>query len=90
MKDIKRNRKFLKEVIQKQGLFLPNVPKPTSDKTHKECCIYLFTCVCNPNCARAGAHVPPSSERKSNILEYKKGRVDRYNVNKPFNGPDFQ
>ena len=90
VKEIKRSRKFFKEVIQKQGLFLPNVPKPMYDETQEECGIYLFTGTCNPNCARSGAHVPPTGERKADILEYKKSCIARYNANKPANGQDFQ
>ena len=91
VKEIKCSRKFSKDVIQKQGLFLPNVPKLMLDEENEECCIYLSTGICNPNCARSKAHVPPTGEHKAAILEYKKGCLGRYNANtnKPANRQNF-
>ena len=74
------------EIIQA----LPSFGQHCYNKTHEECCIYIFTGVCNPNCAHSGAHVPPAGKRKADILEYNKGCVGRYDANKPANGPDFR
>jgi hypothetical protein len=87
---LKVSQACFRAVIQKQGLFLPNVPKPMFNSSEEECAKYLFTGLCmNKKCKRKASHTPPTAQRKANAAKFKAECLARYNAAKGPSDPDF-
>lgn len=90
-KDLKNSHNFFRQVIQKHGLFLENVPNPVFNDKSEECSKYVFTGQCGaPNCKRGASHSPPTGTRKTNLLSFRTECLERYNAAKGPSDPDFQ
>jgi hypothetical protein len=90
-KDLKNSHNFFRQVIQKHGLFLKNVPNPVFNDKSEECSKFVFTGQCSaPNCKRGASHSPPTGARKTNLLSFRAECLERYNAAKGPSDPDFQ
>jgi hypothetical protein len=89
--DLKCSHKMFNLVIQKQGLYLRDVPCPMFNANVEECAKYVFTGLCkNSNCERKAAHTPPQGQRKLDLVKYKTECLARYNAAKSPSDPDFR
>ena len=89
-KELLSTNQFFRRVIQKNGLFLKDVPNPMLDDDSEECAKYLFTGGCsNAKCSRQASHSPPTGQRKVNALKFKSECLHRYLAAKKPSDPDF-
>ena len=89
-KELKRDKAFFREVIQKNGLFLKDCPKPMFNADMEECGKFVYLGICNNKCPRNASHCLPTGTRKSNLRKFKEDCLSRYKASKHSGAPDFQ
>jgi len=88
--DLKKGKKYFREVIQKKGLFCQEVSNPMYSGDCEGCGKFIWIGQCSSRCLRAGAHVQPEGQRKEALVTFQNECQERYNKDKKGSDPDFQ